>query len=252
MADHLADFHARGPLDWRRNPVTTVRIALVGDYHPKVTAHQAIPQALALAGETLGLVVEHRWMPTDAIFTGPPTQFDEFDGTWCVPASPYKSEAGALRAIRASREDRRPFLGTCGGFQHALLEYARHVAGIPDAAHAENDPAASVPVVAPLACSLVEATGLVTLEPGTRVARAYGESPARETYHCRYGLNPHYASILLGGALRVTGRDADGEVRAIELEGHPFFIATLFQPERAALHGRPHPLINAFVAAAAA
>jgi CTP synthase (UTP-ammonia lyase) len=157
-----------------------------------------------------------------------------------------------LAAIRFAREHGRPFLGTCGGFQHALLEYARHVCGLETAGHAESDPGTEDPVIAPLACELVEAAGEIFATPGSRLADAFGNRPAIETYHCRYGLNPRYEERLVSGPLRVTGRDASGEVRAIELDGHPFFVATLFQPERAALEGRAHPLINAFVASAAA
>lgn len=230
----------------------TLRIALVGDYHPRVAAHQAIPRALELAGAAQGAQVVAEWLPTRSIADGAPGRFDGFDGLWCVPASPYESEAGALNAIRAFREQRRPFLGTCGGFQHALLEYARNVAGHPQAAHAENDPGAAEHLIAPLACGLVEERGEVRIEPGTRLAAAYGAASAIETYHCRYGLNPRFASLLDTGKLRAVARDAGGEVRAIELEDHPFFVATLFQPERAALDGRDHPLINAFAASAMA
>lgn len=72
-----------------------------------------------------------------------------------------------------------------------------------------------------------------------------------EEYHCRYGLNPAYAHLFADGPLVVCGRDRAGEVRAIELTTHPFFFATLFQPERAALRGENHPLVAAFVRAAA-
>ncbi len=230
----------------------SVHIALVGDYHSAVIAHRAIPQALALAGRQLGVVVDHSWLPTESVAGGGAAQFDSFDGMWCVPASPYRSEAGALQAIRACREEKRPFLGTCGGFQHAVLEYARNVLGLTHAAHAENDPDAPDPVIAALTCGLVEATGGIRIEPGSRLAEWYGATSADETYHCRYGLSPQFATLLLDGRMRVCARDAEGEVRAIELDGHPFFLATLFQPERAALAGRNHPLISAFVAAAAA
>lgn len=230
--------------------MSTVRIALVGDYHPKVTAHRAIPRALELAARTLGIEVETEWLPTESLPDAAPCRFDDFHGLWCVPASPYRSEAGALNAIRLSREGQRPFFGTCGGFQHAILEYARNVAGIRGAAHAENDPDASEQVIAPLACGLVEATGDVLIEPGTRLATAYGGTTAREIYHCRYGLNPRFANLFGSGRLQATARDANGEIRAVELADHPFFVATLFQPERAALTGQAHPLVNAFVAAA--
>lgn len=90
-----------------------------------------------------------------------------FDAVWVLPGSPYASEAGALAAIRTAREDGIPFLGTCGGFQHALLEYARNVCGLTRAAHAENDPAADSGdlLIAPLACSLVGHEGVVRVTP---------------------------------------------------------------------------------------
>src|SRR5439155_3997402 len=130
--------------------------------------------------------------------------------------------------------------------QHALIEYARNVVGLADAAHAETDPGAARPLIAPLACALVERTGPVRFVPGSRLRDLYGAAEADEPYRCRYGLNPHYEAEVLTGALRVAARDADGEVRAVELDGHPFFVATLYQPERAALAGRSHPLIEAF------
>src|SRR5262245_50686636 len=97
-------------------------IALIGDYDASVTAHQAIPLALKLAGERLDFPTSFEWVPTDQIESA--TRVAKFDAVWCVPASPYRSTEGALTAIRFARETRLPYLGTCGGFQHAVLEYA--------------------------------------------------------------------------------------------------------------------------------
>ena len=112
------------------------------------------------------------------------------------------------------------------------------------------DPTALDPVIAPLSCGLVEVTDVVRLVAGTRLAGIYGAEEVSEGYHCRYGLNPRYAARLAEGPLRVSARDVAGEVRAIELGGHPFYHATLYQPERSVLAGRSHPLITAFVTAA--
>jgi CTP synthase (UTP-ammonia lyase) len=226
----------------------TTRIGLVGDYDATVPAHQAIPRALALAEEALKAPIAFRWLPTGTI--GSDALLTPFDALWCVPASPYKSMDGALRAIRFAREQPRPFLGTCGGFQHAVVEYARNVLGWADADHAESSPDAVRPVIAPLSCSLVEVTDSVQLRPGSRIAAAYGALEAVEGYRCRYGLNPAFRETLVSGPLRVSAEDAAGDVRALELDGHPFFVATLFQPERAALQGRLPPLVRAFVGAA--
>lgn len=104
-------------------------------------------------------------------------------------------------------------------------------------------------MIAPLSCSLVEVSDHLQIVSGTRLAAIYGVAEADEGYHCRYGLNPLYAERLNGGPLRVGALDTAGDIRAVELEGHPFFMATLFQPERSALQNRVHPLIVAFVQA---
>lgn len=224
-----------------------MRIGLIGDYNTAVKAHQAIPQALTLACETGGRVCEWEWLHTATLLDDPSEQLARFYGLWCVPASPYANTRGAVSAIRFARQTGRAFLGTCGGFQHALLEYAEAVWGVAKPAHAELDPDAVDPVIAPLTCSLVEQSGEIRFEPGSKLAAIYGVPAAIEEYHCRYGLSSGYSDRLAAGPLRVSGRDTEGEVRAVELDGHPFFVATLFQPERSALIGRRHPLVSAFV-----
>jgi CTP synthase (UTP-ammonia lyase) len=87
----------------------TTRIGLVGDYNADVPAHQAIPRALALAERALGTPLEFRWLPTETIKSD--AALASFDALWCVPASPYRSMEGALRAIRFARAHARPFLG---------------------------------------------------------------------------------------------------------------------------------------------
>jgi CTP synthase (UTP-ammonia lyase) len=227
----------------------TVTVGLVGDYDQAVPAHQAIPLALQSAADSLGIELAFGWVPTNEISTA--SRISSFSGIWCVPASPYRNMEGALLAIRHARESRMPFLGTCGGFQHAVIEYARNVLGWKDAEHAETTPDAQRAVIAPLECSLVEARGQVRFSPNSRIATAYQVSDAVEGYRCRYGLNPAFRSALLAGPLRATAEDENGEVRGIELDGHPFFVATLFQPERGALVGKPVPLAIAFLQACA-
>jgi len=227
------------------------RIALIGDFDASVKAHQAIPRSLALAAENAG-PCEATWWHTSELTGDPEEQLAGFHGIWVVPASPYANARGALAAIRFARESGRAYLGTCGGFQHALLEYAEAVWGVSRPAHAETDPEAAEPVIAPLACRLVEVSDAVVFEPGSRLASICGSPAASEGYHCSYGLGAAYAAKLASGPLRVAARDRGGEVRAVELQGHPFFFATLYQPERSGLENRRHPLIEAFVAAAGA
>ena len=219
-----------------------MHIALIGDYNPEVTAHQAIPRALALAGDHL----KPEWLATEAALH---TDLSAYDGFWCVPASPYRSMEGALRVIRFARENKRPYLGTCGGCQHAVLEFARNVLAIKDAGHKESDPATTEPVITNLECALIEASEALRTVEGTRLRDIYGTTEIRETYRCSYGINPDYLSRLVQGGLRVGVVGPNGEPRGFELPAHPFFFATLYQPERSALRGERHPLITEFVAA---
>jgi CTP synthase (UTP-ammonia lyase) len=232
------------------NQPRVIRIALVGGYDEAVPAHQAIPIALKQVEHQLDISLEFRWFPTPEVGEG--RDFCAFDGIWCVPASPYRDMNGALTAIRFAREHQVPFLGTCGGFQHALLEFARNQLGWQDAEHAETAPDSDRAIITPLSCSMVEAFAPIRLIPGSRAAEAYGALETHERYRCRYGLRKELEGAMFGGPLKVSGYDLDGEVRAVELQGHPFFVATLFQPERAALTGLTPPLVTAFVRACAA
>ena len=226
----------------------SLRIALVGDYNADVIAHQAIPLAIDDAAAVLELTVEYHWLPTQDIKSA--EDLADYNAIWLVPASPYQNMEGALTAVRYARENSVPFLGTCGGFQHAIVEYARNVMGWQDAAHAETDTEGRM-VIAPLTCSLVEKTDTIELRANTLIARAYGRDSIEEGYHCNYGISPELAAELDVQPLRVTGWDDNGDIRAVELVTHPFFVATLFQHERNALAGRPAPLVQAFLHTAA-
>jgi CTP synthase (UTP-ammonia lyase) len=169
------------------------------------------------------------------------------------------------------------------------VEFARNVLGYRDADHAETSPDAETLVVTPLSCSLVGQDQVVTVLPGSRSAALYGraEAAARraasgaaagpgtaapgsagsgrwesgaggggqsgsvvESYWCNYGLSEEWEARLEAGGLRVAGRGADGEARIVELDGHPFFLGTLFLPQLRSSPGSPHPLLAAFAAAA--
>jgi len=175
----------------------------------------------------------------------------KFSALWCVPASPYQSLVGALNAIRYARETATPFLGTCGGFQHAILEYARDVLHWTNAEHAEICDGGGRLVISALACSLVDVADEIRLLPDTRISRAYRSDLVREEYRCSYAVNEEFAQALFSNTLRISAKDALGAVRAVELTDHPFFVATLFQPERAALRGVAPPLVVALLQAAA-
>jgi CTP synthase (UTP-ammonia lyase) len=224
-------------------------IAILGEYTPAFAPHTATTAAIEHAQSRLGIAVEAAWRSTAAIDE---SLFARFDAIWVAPGSPYKDLALTLWAIRQARERGVPCFGTCGGFQHMVLEYARSVLGVRDAQHAEYDPYASRLFVSQLACSLAGREMRLTFAPGSRVAAIYGASTAMEAYYCNFGVNPEYVPLLRSGALAISGADAEGEARVIELPGHPFFVGTLFVPQTRSTLERPHPLVVAFVEAAVA
>ena len=191
--------------------------------------------------------IELYWLPTAAI--AGPGDVEGFDGIWIVPGSPYANPDGVLAAIEAARTRRIPLLGTCGGFQHLLLEFARNVCGLAGVEHAELHPDASALLLVPLRCKLFGEEATVTIEPGTTAGAAMGAGPTTERYFCRYGLNAEYRSVLEDHGLVISGRDDLGDARVVELPGHPFFVGSLFQPELASDATWAHPLIAAFAAA---
>jgi CTP synthase (UTP-ammonia lyase) len=226
------------------------RLAIVGDFDPTMYTHLAIDKALGHVRELREHALEWSWIATSALASNADSRLALTDAIWLAPGSPYASLEGALAAVRHARVTGLPFLGVCGGFQHALLEYARNVAGLADADHAESNPAAATPVIAPLACSLVGKSAPVFLDPTCRTASIYGRWRVVERYHCSYGLNPTYRGAIEGAGLQVVGEDDHGDARVIELTGHPFFIATLFQPQLESAAGAPAPLVRALVDAA--
>jgi len=222
---------------------STIRVGLIGDYNSEQKAHQAIPKALAAAS---GGAVEPVWIPTDTV--GQPDALSGFDGFWCVPGMPYRNPEGAMQAIRHARGSRTPFLGTSAGFQYAIVEYARNVLGMADADHQKSNPKASLPVISPLGCALVGVEGRVRLTPGSHLRKAYGVPEITAKYHCSFGLNGRYRRLIEGRGIHVAPVDDQDEIRAVEIDGHPFFVATLFQPELSALNGDAvNPLVAAFV-----
>ncbi|GAA2590446.1 CTP synthase [Dactylosporangium fulvum] len=227
----------------------TARVALVGDRSPHVRSHTRVPRLVDVLREQHGIGLDAYWVPTAEAAS---TDLARFDGIWLLPGSPYRSEAGALHAVRVAREEGVAFLGTCGGFQHLLLEFARNVCGLASATHAENEPDGGRPLIVALSCSLVGHEGAVLLQPGSLAERIFGVERSIERYHCAYGLDHSYLPDLSEHGLRFTGHDETGEIRVAELAGHPFLLGTLFQPELAGDGSRCHPVIRAFAEAAVA
>lgn len=230
-----------------------IRIGVVGDYNPANPTHVFTTTGVGHAAAAIGVEAEVTWIPTEEIGSSDdlPALLD-FDALFISPGSPYRSLNGAVAAIEHARLRSVPLLGTCGGFQHLVLEYARNVAGFTDASHAEYDPDASSLFITPLSCSLVGQTMTVRLRADTIAAAAYGHPTATERYYCDFGLSPDHVTTLVDAGLTVSGTDTDGEPRILELPTHPFFMGTLFVPQASSTPAEPHPLLIAFATAARA
>jgi len=222
----------------------TVSIALLGEYTPTFPPHQSTNAAIEHARAALEFDVNADWISTADIDH---TLFDHYSGIWIAPGSPYKDMDKTLAAIRHARENNIPCFGTCGGFQHMIIEYARNVLGFKDAQHAEYDPYASNLFISELACSLAGREMQLNFAPDSRVAAIYAAMTATEQYYCNFGINPNYLDVLKQGPLRITGADAEGEIRVIEWPDHPFFIGTLFVPQARSTPEQLHPLVSAFL-----
>ena len=221
-------------------------IIALGDRDPGYLTHREIDAALDL----FPAEAHAHWVATDS---DEARQLDDADAVWLLPGTPYRDADAAFGAIRHCLATGTPLLGTCGGFQHALVELARSRAGLADAAHEESDPDAVDPVVSRLACSLVGEVRLVTPIPGTRFAAICGIEPFEGFHYCSFGLYPAYVEPLERAGVVVGATAPDAGVEAIELPDHPFFFATAFQPQvGAGESGRLGPLLEAFIAAAAA
>jgi CTP synthase (UTP-ammonia lyase) len=216
-----------------------IRIGLIGDFNEQHRAHTAIPRALQAASDSVEIV----WIPTDSAVINSQS-LAGFDGFWCVPGMPYRNAEGALRAIRHARITRTPFLGTSAGFQYTILEYARDVLGLSDADHQKTNPKSAMPLISPLGCALAGVKARVRFLDGSRLRRLYNAPESVEEYHCSFGLNGRYRRLIEGRDLCIAAVDDQHEIRALELDGHPFFVATLFQPE---MRTGKNPLVESFV-----
>lgn len=225
-------------------------IGIIGDLDPSFPPHAATTDALEHSATALATDVDVEWLSTEALISTSESEFERFDGFLCAPGSPYRSLDGAIRVIRLARERGWPMLGTCGGFQHMVIEFARSVLRFEDAQHAEYDPYASMLFVTPLSCSLAGQTMLVDLVRGSRVASMYGATRASERYYCNFGLNPDYQQKIDSAGFQIVGSDDSGEARVLTIDAHPFYVATLFVPQASSQNGSPHPIIQSFVEAA--
>jgi CTP synthase (UTP-ammonia lyase) len=244
--------------------MSPIRIAIVGDFDRGKPSHWATEAALFHAAARLGLTVEPRWIPTPALTAAgaAPQALAGRDGIWGAPGAPFASAAGMLNAITYARRAGVPYLGTCAGFQYALIELSRNLLGLADADSAENNSNSANVVITPVACPLpgrqpgkplMAGSDRVHLVSGTRVAALCADTDLSEEYFCSFETNATFIPRWESAAgLRVAARGDGGEMRAFELDGHPFFVATLFQPQLSSRGDRPHPIIEGYLRACAA
>lgn len=233
---------------------TTIKLGLIGDRLPQYRrAQHAAVEMIKRASDELKIQTEIVWVPTQSLEKRDGLRkLEDFDALWCSPGSPYLNLEGALNGIRFSREQGFPMIGTCAGFQHIVLEYARNVMGIKDAEHAEYNAEAATLLLTQLVCSIANQTLKIYLEPDSRAAKVYGQTEIREYYYCNFGINPDFQQLVDDAGLKITGTDQDGEPRVVELPDHRFFIATLFVPGASYTEGiiemkEAHPLVKALL-----
>lgn len=215
-------------------------IGLLGDDrgHP---SHHELNALIPRLDQECGVQAE--WVPTASSFN--PL---DYSGIWLVPGSPYDDDAAVYDTLTTVRTHQRPFLGTCGGLQYAVVEFLRQVVGAP-ATHAESDGEADDNAVAALACSLYGEQRTVTPVPGSRFA-AWVEHPFVGMHYCNYAPTAAAISSLTAAGVTVGATAQDTAAEVLEFPQHPFYVASLFQPHIGASCGEPiHPLILAFVAA---
>ena len=239
-----------------------VRIGILGDFNADFRSHRAIDDSLQHAAQKLNMTVESEWLPTSSLAKpDAEKKLETFDGFWASPGSPYKSFDGMLKGIEFARRRDWPFLGTCGGFQYAFIEFARNVLNIKDADTAENNSGSKNVVIYPVSCAVPDRkgdapklSGLVPgikLRPGSYLQSFYNKDTVTEEFFCNFEVNPDFEWTTMEAGFPVVARGPQGEIRAIESPTHRFYVATLFQPQLTSTEKNPHPLILAFAQAAA-
>jgi CTP synthase (UTP-ammonia lyase) len=236
-----------------------VRVGTVGDFDRSKHSHWATEAALFHAAARLGMTVEPRWLATSTFASQRAGDvLGSFDGVWGAPGSPYVSMPGVLRAIEYARLRDLPYLGTCAGFQYALIEFSRNVLGVPDADSAETGSDSRNIVITPVLCDIPSAmlprlhgAGVARPVPGTQLARLCGDADLNGQYFCSFETNRDFVPRWEAAGLRVAALGNDNELRAFELPASRFFIASLFQPQLSSSFELPHPLIAGFLRACA-
>lgn len=226
-----------------------VKIGVIGDYDGR-PSHIATNEAITHCAAYLGLRQETQWISTDSLETDVEQSLKGFDALWCAPGSPYQSAQGAMNGIQFARENNYPFLGTCGGFQHVVLEFARDVLSLAQVKQESFDPYMPNIFISALSCSLVGETRTIYMIPNTLVADIYEEDCVDERFNCNFGLMDSFQQQLIENGFVVAGMDKIKDTRILELPQNNFFVATLFQPQLSSTPSNPHKLILSYLKSA--
>jgi CTP synthase (UTP-ammonia lyase) len=225
-----------------------IKLGIMGDFNASNATHVATNEALDHAAKHLRILLTYEWIYTDRIEPEFDTISRSYHGLLIAPGSPYKSMSGVLKIIQYARINKVPVLGTCGGFQHMVIEFARNVLGIQDAEHAETNPYASRMVINPLTCSLKgQSLDIEIIKKPSLAYSIFNADTITENYYCNFGLNPEYQQQIDAAGFTITGSDKHKEARILELQHHPFYLATLFVPQVNSDYEKPHPIIVALL-----
>jgi CTP synthase len=265
----LLDLPERRPdlEEWRafvarlQRPAEGVRIAIVGKYVELHDAYLSIKEALGHAAVHHGARLEPLWVHAEELESREPTEvIGDVDGILLCPGFGDRGLEGKIAAVRHAREQRIPYLGACLGMQVLVCEFARNVAGMPEANTTEADPRTPFPVISLLSeqQGVHELGGTMRLGgydcrlvPGTHAYAAYGQDVIRERHRHRYEVNSAHFAALERHGLRAAGRTLDGQlVEIVELVDHPWMVGAQFHPEFTSRPGQPNPLFRDFVGAA--
>lgn len=253
--------------DWKsmvealRSPVHEITIALVGKYISLHDAYISVVEALKHGGIASHATVNIRWINSeDVTAENADSLLSDVDGILVPGGFGDRGIEGKIEAIRYAREHQIPFLGLCLGMQLAIVEYARHVAGLEDAHSIELNPQTPYPVIAllPDQNGVEDIGGTLRLgaypcilDKTTKAYELYGSEEINERHRHRYEVNNDFRRILVDKGMTLSGLSPDGRiVEMIELKDHPFFIGTQAHPELKSRPNRPHPLFRGFVEAA--
>lgn len=253
--------------DWKtmvealRHPTNEVTVALVGKYITLHDAYISVVEALKHGGIASRATVNIKWVDSELLTEENADEIlGDADGILVPGGFGDRGVEGKITAIRYARTHKVPFLGLCLGMQMAIVEYARHIAGLKDAHSIELNPATTHPVIAllPDQNGVEDIGGTLrlgaypcVLDRSTKAYALYGTETIYERHRHRYEVNNDYRKILTENGLTLSGLSPDGRiVEMIELKDHPFFIGTQGHPELKSRPNRPHPLFRGFVEAA--